>query len=119
MRFARSRKVEDLACNRTAIGLRQDSIYKSGVENSLLSMEGKVVLITGATRGIGRSGAIRLAGLGARLILVGRHRGRLEEVARLSRQAGSPEVAIYVVDLSLRKEVMDLVEKLIARLEKL
>jgi NAD(P)-dependent dehydrogenase (short-subunit alcohol dehydrogenase family) len=119
MSFARSRKVEDLACKRTAIGLRQDSIYKSGVENSLLSMEGKVVLITGATRGIGRSGAIRLAGLRARLILVGRHRGRLEEVARLSRQAGSPEVAIYVVDLSLRKEVMDLVEKLIARGEKL
>ncbi|MDI9396893.1 MAG: SDR family NAD(P)-dependent oxidoreductase [Candidatus Pacebacteria bacterium] len=78
-------------------------------------MKGKVVLITGATRGIGRSGAIRLAGLGARLILVGRHRGRLEEVARLSREAGAPEVTLYVVDLSQRKEVMDLVEKLITR----
>jgi len=119
MRFARSHKLEDSVFKRTVIGLGQNSIYKSGVENSLSSMKGKVALITGATRGIGRSGAIRLAGLGARLILVGRHRGRLEEVARLSREAGSPEVALYVVNLSLRQEVMDLVKKLIVRGEKL
>ena len=97
------------------LGLRPNSPYKSCVEDPLVSMKGKVVLITGATRGIGRSGAIRLAGLGAQLILVGRHRGRLEEVARLSREAGATEVSLYVVDLSLRQEVMDLVEKLITR----
>ena len=96
------------------LGLLKNSSYKRFVEDPLVSMKGKVVLITGATRGIGRSGAIRLAGLGARLILVGRHRGRLEEVARLCREAGAPEVTLYVVDLSQRKEVMDLVEKLIA-----
>jgi retinol dehydrogenase 12 len=96
------------------LGLLKNSSYKRCVEDPLVSMKGKVVLITGATRGIGRSGAIRLAGLGAQLILVGRHRGRLEEVARLSREAGAPEVTLYVVDLSQRKEVMDLVEKLIA-----
>jgi len=97
------------------LGLLKNSFYKRCVEDPLVSMKGKVVLITGATRGIGRSGAIRLAGLGARLILVGRHRGRLEEVARLCREAGAPEVTLYVVDLSQRKEVMDLVEKLITR----
>lgn len=85
------------------LGLLKNSSYKRCVEDPLVSMKGKVVLITGATRGIGRSGAIRLAGLGARLILVGRHRGRLEEVARLCREAGAPEVTLYVVDLSQRK----------------
>ena len=60
--------------------------------NSALSMKGKVVLITGASRGIGRAGALQLADFGADLILVGRHRGRLEEVARLARLAGSPQV---------------------------
>ena len=77
-------------------------------------MRGKVVLITGATRGIGRAGALRLASLGAELILLGRHRGRLEEVARLCRAAGSPEVRIFVVDLSSQKQVAELGKKLMS-----
>ena len=79
---------------------------------STLSMKGKVVLITGGSRGIGRAGALHLADLGAELILVGRHRGRLEEVARLARLAGSPQVRVYVTDLSLREQVAELGRKL-------
>jgi NAD(P)-dependent dehydrogenase (short-subunit alcohol dehydrogenase family) len=79
----------------------------------LISMKGKVVLITGATRGIGRAGALQLAAFGAELILLGRHRGRLEEVARACKMAGSPEVRIYSVDLTSRKQVGQLGEKLL------
>ena len=104
---------------RRALGLGRGSLYKGWVEVALVSMRGKTVLITGATRGIGRAGAIRLAGLGAQLILVGRHRGRLEEVARLARKGGSPEVALYAVDLSLREEVGQLAQKLVASGRKL
>jgi NAD(P)-dependent dehydrogenase (short-subunit alcohol dehydrogenase family) len=39
-------------------------------------MHGKVVVITGATSGIGRVAAERLAGMGARLVLVARDRAR-------------------------------------------
>jgi len=87
--------------------------YKKSMGEPLISMKGKVVLITGATRGIGRAGALQLAALGAELVLVGRHRGRLEEVARSCKMAGAPEVRTYSVDLTSRKQVGELAEKLI------
>ena len=87
--------------------------YKKSMGEPLISMKGKVVLITGATRGIGRAGALQLAAFGAELILLGRHRGRLEEVARACKMAGSPEVRIYSVDLTSRKQVEQLGEKLL------
>ena len=86
--------------------------YKKSMGEPLISMKGKVVLITGATRGIGRAGALQLAALGAELVLVGRHRGRLEEVARSCKMAGAPEVRTYSVDLTSRKQVGELAEKL-------
>jgi len=87
--------------------------YKKSMGEPLINMKGKVVLITGATRGIGRAGALQLAAFGAELILLGRHRGRLEEVARACKMAGSPEVRIYSVDLTSRKQVEQLGEKLL------
>jgi NAD(P)-dependent dehydrogenase (short-subunit alcohol dehydrogenase family) len=44
-------------------------------------LEGKVALVTGASSGIGRASAVRLAGAGARVALVARDRVRLEELA--------------------------------------
>jgi retinol dehydrogenase 12 len=75
-------------------------------------MKNKVVVITGATRGIGRAGAIRLAGMGAQMILVGRNARRLREVAEICQKAGARRVATFVTDLSLRKEVAFLGKKL-------
>ena len=43
--------------------------------------EGRVVIVTGAGRGIGAAIAASLARLGASVTLMGRHRGRLEERA--------------------------------------
>jgi len=75
-------------------------------------MKDKVVVITGATRGIGRAGAIRLAGMGAHLILVGRSAQRLRAVADICRKSGAEKVKTLVTDLTLRKEVASLAKKL-------
>jgi NAD(P)-dependent dehydrogenase (short-subunit alcohol dehydrogenase family) len=54
-------------------------------------LEGKIALITGASRGIGRSIAHAFAREGARLFLVGHvDQHALEEASRLAREAGAP-----------------------------
>ncbi|NDC00676.1 MAG: SDR family NAD(P)-dependent oxidoreductase [Verrucomicrobia bacterium] len=80
----------------------------------LPSMKGKVVLITGATRGIGRAGAEAMAALGAELILIGRDPKRLQEVRAACLAKGAPGIRTYQADLSLRKEVADLAHRVTA-----
>jgi len=77
-------------------------------------MKNKVVLITGATRGIGRAGAEAMARLGANLILVGRNEGRLQETQKACEDLGAGMVRVYRADLSLRKAVADLAHRITA-----
>jgi NAD(P)-dependent dehydrogenase (short-subunit alcohol dehydrogenase family) len=65
------------------------------------SMAGRTVVITGPTSGLGREAAGWLAGLGARLVLVGRDEGRLERT-RSELVAASPgsEVLTVVADMA-------------------
>ena len=48
--------------------------------NTTADLSGKLILVTGATRGIGRAVAVAAAGAGAELIITGRTIGALEEV---------------------------------------
>jgi len=115
----RGMRIYDVTLMRSTLGLRKDSAYMESMDESLINMKGKVVLITGATRGIGRAGALQLAASGAELILVGRHRGRLEEVARSCITAGSQAVRTHSVDLASRKQVEQLGNKLLTTESKL
>ena len=64
-------------------------------------MQGKVVVITGATSGIGLVGAEQLAGMGARLVLVARDKARGDTALHRLRQQG-PAAAhrVHYADLS-------------------
>ncbi|MBX7219958.1 MAG: SDR family oxidoreductase [Blastocatellia bacterium] len=62
-------------------------------------LAGKVVLITGASSGIGFATAKKLAGAGARVILVARTREKLEETQRIIENMGG-EAYVYPCDLN-------------------
>jgi NAD(P)-dependent dehydrogenase (short-subunit alcohol dehydrogenase family) len=64
-------------------------------------MQGKTVVITGATSGIGRIAAGRLAGMGARLVLVARNQTRAEQtLAKLRAVAPGVAHSVHYADLS-------------------
>ena len=63
-------------------------------------MRGRVCVITGATRGIGRAVAHGVARLGATTVLLARDRSRGEEAASEVRRTSSGEVALVVCDLA-------------------
>jgi len=69
-------------------------------------MQGKVIVITGATSGIGQVAAERLAGMGARLVLVARSEVRGRAVlARLRERAPGVLHSIHYADLSRLVEI--------------
>jgi NAD(P)-dependent dehydrogenase (short-subunit alcohol dehydrogenase family) len=72
-------------------------------------MRGKVVVITGATSGIGWLAAEMLAAEGARIVFVARDRGRAEQnLARLRALAPNSVHRAYIADLSLLWETKDI-----------
>src|SRR5437868_4365874 len=69
-------------------------------------MDGKVVVITGATSGIGEVAAAKLASMGARIVAIARDRERGEAtLARLRERAPDLAHRIYYADLSLLSEM--------------
>ncbi len=65
-----------------------------------------LVLLTGATRGIGRAAAVELARDGVEVAIVGRESERVGEVAREARAAGGgAPVHEHVADLARMADV--------------
>ena len=69
-------------------------------------MQGKVVIITGATSGIGQIAAEKLAEMGARIVQVARDHARGEAaMKRLRERSPAVEHGIYYADLSRLSEM--------------
>jgi retinol dehydrogenase-14 len=78
------------------------------------SMAGQTVLITGGTGGIGKTTAIGVARLGARVGITGRDRARAEAAAADIRVAsGNPSIDAYAADLSAQAEVRRLAREVL------
>ena len=84
------------------------------------SMNGKICLVTGATRGIGLATARALAAAGATVVLHGRDpEGARAAAARVAQETGSPRVRPVFADFSQLVRVRALAEELAATLPRL
>ncbi len=79
---------------------------------NLFSLSGKVALVTGASRGIGKAIALGFAGAGAKLALVARSENKLLEVQAEIKALGS-EAKIFPRNLRQIERIPDLVSRVI------
>ncbi len=63
-------------------------------------LAGRVAVVTGATRGIGRACALALGGAGAQVFAVGRTQGALEELDDEVQSVGGPRPTLVPLDLA-------------------
>jgi 3-oxoacyl-[acyl-carrier protein] reductase len=70
-----------------------------------LGLQGKVVLVTGASRGMGAATALEFAREGARVVLVARSMDRLETVRAQIREQTGQEADLCPADLTIAEQV--------------
>src|SRR5215216_4072336 len=76
-----------------------------------MQLDGKTVLITGSTDGVGRRVAERLGALGARVLVHGRNGARGEKVLATIRAAGNDRARFYPADFASLAEVRRLADE--------
>jgi NAD(P)-dependent dehydrogenase (short-subunit alcohol dehydrogenase family) len=79
-----------------------------------MKMEGKTVLITGSTDGVGRYVATRLAAAGATVLIHGREASRAKSLIEEIKRAGGLEPSFYQADLSSLAETRRLANAVLA-----
>jgi NAD(P)-dependent dehydrogenase (short-subunit alcohol dehydrogenase family) len=83
-------------------------------------MNGKVVLITGATSGIGKATAIGLGAKGATLVLVARNKAKGQVAkAEIIKETGNDRVELMIADLASLHQIRILAEYFKARYSRL
>lgn len=83
-------------------------------------MKDKVIMVTGATAGIGAVAALEIARQGATLVGVGRNSEKCAAVAsRISAETGNPSVEYLVADLSSQAQIRQLAQNFQSRYSRL
>src|ERR1035437_955956 len=79
---------------------------------SAISLKGKIVLITGASSGIGAATALAFADEGARLLLAARREEKLAEVSAQALQRGATAVNCFSLDVRHQRAVQNAIDEL-------
>jgi NAD(P)-dependent dehydrogenase (short-subunit alcohol dehydrogenase family) len=80
-----------------------------------INLQGRIALITGASRGLGKAMALALAGAGARLALVGRDMEKLGETAAAAKDLGA-EAEIFAANVAEESQILQLEKDVSSRL---
>lgn len=78
----------------------------------MINLSGKVALVTGSTRGIGRATAELLAKAGAEVIITGRSEERAKEVAKEISQANGVRTFAVQLDLASKNSIEEAFKKI-------
>jgi A-factor type gamma-butyrolactone 1'-reductase (1S-forming) len=84
----------------------------------MASFDGKVILITGATSGLGATAAVSLAGKGAKVVITGRREEQGQTVVAQMRAAGGEGLFIKT-DVTVRADVEAMVARTVDRFGRL
>ncbi|CAG2183390.1 unnamed protein product, partial [Oppiella nova] len=78
--------------------------------------DGRVVLVTGSSSGIGAATAIKFATLGAKVVVTGRNAHKVDSVAQKCRQLSKSDNNILEVlaDLTVKQDIQRLVDKTVS-----
>ena len=78
------------------------------------NLQGRVAVITGASRGIGRAIALALGGAGAKLALAGRAQDKLDETLKMAKEIGA-EAQTFRCDVREEGQVKQLADDVMKR----
>ncbi len=77
-----------------------------------MQLKDKVVIVTGASDGIGKHISLALAKNQAKLALIARNQKRLQQVAQQAKKLGSPKVSLYLCDLTKLDQLKETVKSI-------
>lgn len=102
----------------TKIGYRIRSRNWEDINGAAL--ENRVVIITGATSGIGKEVATSIAGHGARLRFIARDPAKAATLrSDLVASSGNQNISFYIADLSIRQSVRDVAAQILTHEEEI
>jgi len=79
-----------------------------------MKLKNKVIVITGASDGIGRQITLRLAKEGCRLALIARDKKRLDEVCKEAKKLGAADIHVYSCDIRQTNKLKTVIQSIIS-----
>lgn len=77
-----------------------------------MNLKNRITIVTGASDGLGKQVALKLAKEEVLLALIARNQKRLEEIKIEAQKLGSPKVETYICDISDKDQVRETVNKI-------